>query len=124
MKSVDWRRWLSQILVAALVAAMVSQGRDLPWASTVRAEPRRVTAQSPDEHFKSGGRLSETVLQEMLTVLKRIDERLERLEKVAVPTIGVAPAGDLLPGNIGAGSGQTGSRQSAPLPAIQVRRGS
>ena len=74
-------RNLQLMLFAGLVAGVVSSWYCGAWESQARAEPRRVTPQEPDQHFKSGGRLSEAVLQDMLVVLKRIDERLERMEK-------------------------------------------
>jgi hypothetical protein len=67
--------------VAGMVSALVASWHDGWIEPQARAEPRRITPQEPDQHFKSGGRLSEAVLQEMLVVLKRIDERLERMEK-------------------------------------------
>ena len=110
-----WKPWAWQIFVAGFVAMMVTQGREAPWGSTVRAEPRRVTPQAPEQHFKSGGRLSETVLQDILVVLQRMDERLERLEKIA------ASAG----GSMGTANsaGNTTSTYRAPAAAIEVRRG-
>jgi hypothetical protein len=72
---------IAPVLFAGIVAALVSSWHSGAMESRAQAEPRRVTPQEPDQHFKSGGRLSEAVLQEMLVVLKRIDERLERIEK-------------------------------------------
>ena len=80
------RPMIAQIVTAALVATVISTWHSADLGSQARAEPRRITPQEPDQHFKSGGRLSEQVLQEILVVLKRIDERLERLEKFADPT--------------------------------------
>ncbi len=70
-----------QAAVAAVIASLVAGWQSAHLEKQARAEPRRVTPQEPDQHFKSGGRLSESVLQEILVVLKRIDERLERLER-------------------------------------------
>jgi hypothetical protein len=49
----------------------------------VNAEVRKATASQPEQHFKSGGRLSEGVLQEILVVLNRMDDRLARIESAA-----------------------------------------
>jgi hypothetical protein len=75
------QKMIAPTLFAGIVAAVLSSWQSGAWEKQARAEPRRVTPQEPDQHFKSGGRLSEAVLQEMLAVLKRIDERLERMEK-------------------------------------------
>lgn len=50
-------------------------------ANVARAEVRITT---PQEQFKSGGERSETVLIEISATLKRIDARLERIEKAFV----------------------------------------
>jgi hypothetical protein len=103
---------LAQIVVAGLVAAVVSNWHGARLEPQAHAEPRRITPQEADQHFKSGGRLSEAVLQEILVVLKRMDERLERLEKLAS-----APRGT----NVSS-TPADGSRQPASESAIQVRR--
>ena len=111
---VSLRPLIGQVLVATVVATAVSLWHTGKLDSQVRAEPRRITAQEPDQHFKSGGRLSETVLQEILVVLKRMDERMERIEKAAEQIVAssrgpVAPLGD-------------DTRLSDPSSQIQVRR--
>lgn len=113
-RRVSIRPFIAQVLVAATVATAVSLWHTGRLDSQAQAEPRRVTAQEPDQHFKSGGRLSETVLQEILVVLKHMDERMERLEKAAEQLVAssrspAAPIGD-------------DSRLPDPS-AIQVRRG-
>lgn len=72
---------LAPTLFAGIVATVITSWQNAGLEPQARAEPRRLTPQEPDQHFKSGGRLSEAVLQEMLSVLKRMDERLERMEK-------------------------------------------
>lgn len=111
---VSLRSLIAQILTAAVVAAIFSLWHNGQLDSQAQAEPRRVTAQEPDQHFKSGGRLSETVLQDILVVLKRMDERMERLEKSAEQIVAstrnpAAPVGE-------------DSRLSDPSTQIQVRR--
>ena len=58
-----------------ILAIVLLVNGGLPGAhSKPPAQPGGITA------FKSGAQRSEEVLREMLTVLKRIDSRLERLE--------------------------------------------
>lgn len=49
----------------------------LPTTNDVQAQSRRVTEPG---HFKSGAQRSEQLLQEILTTLKSIDRRMERIE--------------------------------------------
>ncbi len=107
---------LAPTLFAGIVAAAVSGWQGGRLEPQARAEPRRITPQEPDEHFKSGGRLSEAVLQEILSVLKRMDERLERMEK-SVEQIASGPRG-----SITTSVGRDGARLPAGAPPIQVRR--
>ena len=48
----------------------------------------RVPADAPVGHFLSGSERSLPVLEEISATLKRIDERLERLEKIAIQAAG------------------------------------
>ena len=41
-----------------------------------------IRPREPQPHFKSGGERSEALLREMLTTLKTIDQRLERMERL------------------------------------------
>lgn len=108
------RKMIGPVLVSGLVATVVTVWQSSSLEPQARAEPRRITPQEPDQHFKSGGRLSEAVLQEILVVLKRIDERLERMEKAV----------DQFPADAqGSNSGGVAEQRSAPGAApIQVRR--
>ena len=103
-----------QSLAAGVVAAICLTWFQGTLEPHVQAEPRRITPQEPDQHFKSGGRLSEAVLQELLTVVKRIDERLERIEKSAEQLAG----GTRMP------AARVDSEVNPPTtaPPIQVRR--
>jgi hypothetical protein len=105
-----------QSIVAAIVTTVVCSWNSGVLETQVKAEPRRITPQEPDQHFKSGGRLSETVLQEILVVLKRIDERMERMEKVGEQSGGSGRA----PATVQDGSVE--SRAPASTSQIQVRR--
>ena len=76
--SVVKRRFAAWFIAAACVATL--------WniyprpTQELQAEVRsRGTTQRP--HFKSGGERSELLLREMLVVLKRIDEKLGRIEE-------------------------------------------
>jgi hypothetical protein len=102
-------------LFAGIFAAAVTSWQNAGLESQVRAEPRRITPQEPDQHFKSGGRLSEAVLQEILTVLKRIDERLERMEKSSDLNAAGIPGPAVRAGGVDA-------QLPAETPPIQVRR--
>lgn len=57
----------------SLISSMGNQNRSF-------GDVREVT---PKRAFKSGGARSEIVLQEISATLKRIDQRLERMEKLA-----------------------------------------
>lgn len=48
-----------------------------------RENDRRLEGQLKQQHFKSGAQRSELILQEISQTLKSIDERFERLEKLA-----------------------------------------
>ncbi len=61
------------LLFSITLAAMALHG----WPEA-RAEVEKL---NPPAHFLSGDERSEVLLREMLTVLKRIDLRLERLER-------------------------------------------
>ncbi len=54
------------------------------WAWTGSPSDADVRETPPRRAFQSGGARSEIVLKEMLAVLQRIDQRLERLEKHVV----------------------------------------
>lgn len=73
-----WQMGLAGLLIGASLMSWSSLSGE-----RANAEVRRATPTEADQHFKSGGRLAESVLQEILVVLKRMDERLARLEKVA-----------------------------------------
>lgn len=76
------RARLQKILPNAgwILAVILLINGGLPGAhSKPPAQPGGVTA------FKSGAQRSEAVLREMLTVIKRIDSRLERLESRTNP---------------------------------------
>ena len=109
-----FRTMIGPALLSGIVATVVTTWQSSDFEPQARAEPRRITPQEPDQHFKSGGRLSEAVLQEMLVVLKRIDERLERMEKSV----------DHIAANAqGINSGVVVEQRSAPGGTpIQVRR--
>ncbi len=70
------------VLGAVLIGALC--GRP-PAGQSVRtpAGQREASNQSPPGHFLAGGERSVPVLEEISATLKRIDERLERLEKLA-----------------------------------------
>jgi hypothetical protein len=67
--------WLSA--TALLTAGYLCGSANIGFR-TVDAEPR---ATAPRQAFLSGSERSEVVLQEMKTILERIDGRLERFEK-------------------------------------------
>ena len=66
---------MAWLLMGILIAAIALRS-----GAPVSAEVREET---PREAFKSGGERSEIVLREISETLKRIDARLERLEKFA-----------------------------------------
>lgn len=72
------RTWATLRLAAGLLAAFVV-GLCLrptePLAEVVQTRPR--------EAFKAGGERSEIVLREIADLLKKMDGRLERIERVA-----------------------------------------
>lgn len=57
------------------------------------ADGQETRDQGTRKAFLSGGERSVIVLEEMLTVMKRMDERLERIEKAVAPkpNAGVPP---------------------------------
>ena len=78
------RIWIGAALVG--IAAFILCG--VCW-STASAQPDREEGPRK-EAFRSGGARSEDVLKEIAGTLKRIDQRLERIEKVVVD--GAKPA--------------------------------
>ena len=70
------RAALLMLCVAVTVAAVLT----LRPAAVVRAD---ITSDPPREQFKAGGERSEIVLKDILAVLKKIDARLEHIEKAA-----------------------------------------
>jgi hypothetical protein len=108
----NWRSGLAGLFIGAAVMGWLLRGEN-----EVNAEVRKVTPSQPDQHFKSGGRLSEGVLQEILIVLKRMDDRLARIEATALPTargatLQAMPATDAGPANA----------EDKQIPEIKVRR--
>jgi hypothetical protein len=80
-KTSGGRWWIALLLLSAVVWAVTSQPTGVGPKCPQAAEVRR--AGSPG-HFKSGGERSVIVLQEIATTLKKMDERLERIEKAVV----------------------------------------
>src|SRR5688500_6764694 len=76
-----FNRWRTAGLAFVLGAALMAWSTQD--AQRVNADTRRPTPDAADQHFKSGGRLAESVLQEILVVLKRMDDRLANLEASA-----------------------------------------
>lgn len=76
-----WRGLAKQLMrVGVLVLSIVGAiglMRDPPEALA------DVEKNNPPQHFLSGDERAELVLRDILTVLKRMDQRLERLERVA-----------------------------------------
>jgi hypothetical protein len=78
MKKLDFRRVAAAL---ALGVAMFAAGLSLREAPSARAD---VTGESPRQQFMAGGERSEVVLREISATLKRIDARLERIERAAL----------------------------------------
>ncbi len=75
------RRWLTRWAVVVAVVAAFQAGRCVSPERPAYAEPRAVTDRG---HFLSGGERAVAVLQEAVEILRRIDGRLERIEKAAL----------------------------------------
>jgi hypothetical protein len=110
----NFRNW--RIGIAGLFVGVALTGWLVRGESQVQAEVRRPTPTQPEQHFKSGGRLSEGVLQEILVVLKRMDDRLARIESASqsprIGTLQATPSSD---------SGPT-TNQERDVPEIKLRR--
>jgi hypothetical protein len=107
----NWQVGVAGVLIGAVLAGWCVQG-----VSQARAEVRKATSSEPEQHFKSGGRLSETVLQEILIVLKRMDDRLARMEAAS------QGRGGMLQGVPSSDSGPATITNREPPPEIKVRR--
>ena len=82
----NWQLGLAGLCLGAMLTVLSVYGEN-----RANAEVRRATSAQPEQHFKSGGRLSESVLQDILVVLKRMDDRLARIESaVKMPARGGA----------------------------------
>lgn len=80
----EFRRWSCVLSLGLIVGylAGVGTGPSSVVRSDVTEEPRR-------EAFKAGGVLNEPVLREIAATLKRIESRVEKIEKNMAPA---APA--------------------------------
>ena len=72
--------WGRAALLMLCVVVTVAAVQMLRPATVVRAD---VTSEPPRDQFKAGGERSEIMLREILTVLKKMDARLEHIEKAA-----------------------------------------
>lgn len=72
--------WGRAALLMLCVVVTVTAVQALRPATEVRAD---ITSEPPREQFKAGGERSEVVLREILAVLKKMDARLEHIEKAA-----------------------------------------
>ena len=72
--------WTRAALLMLCVVVMVAAVQSLRPSGEVRAD---VTSEPPRDQFKAGGERSEIVLREILAVLKKMDARLEHIEKAA-----------------------------------------
>ena len=106
----NWRIGIAGLFVGAALTGWLARGE-----SQAQAEVRRPTPTQPEQHFKSGGRLSEGVLQEILVVLKRMDDRLARIESASQSRTGTLQATPSID------SGPT-THQERDVPEIKVRR--
>jgi hypothetical protein len=114
----SWNRMGWRDLLAGLVCVVAAMW----WCTTpgemVQAEVRRTTPSDADQHFKSGGRLAEGVLQEILVVLKRMDDRLARIEQASL-TASRTP----LPATVERSPADASQQDaSTSLPEIKIRR--
>ena len=75
-----YNAWGRAALLMFCVVVTVAAVQTLRPAAVVRAD---VTSEPPREQFKAGGERSEVVLREILAVLKKMDARLEHIEKAA-----------------------------------------
>ena len=72
--------WVRAAWLMLTVLITVSAVQALRPANEVRGD---ITSEPPREQFKAGGERSEVVLREILAVLKKMDARLEHIEKAA-----------------------------------------
>lgn len=73
---------LSAVLIGALSGRPpAGQSGRLPAGQTPLAD------EIPPGHFLAGGERAVPVLEEIAATLKRIEERLDRLEKIAIQTV-------------------------------------
>ncbi len=77
------RRWTTPAVLLIASLAFLA-GIALAPANRVSAE---VTEGDKREAFKDGGVLANQTLQESLVVLKRLDQRIERIEKVLLEVV-------------------------------------
>ena len=78
------RRWIlpSLVLGIGFVAGSAFQHIDVVEADVRRSSTRAVPRRSPDRAtFQSGSERSETIMREIAITLKRIDGRIERIER-------------------------------------------
>lgn len=76
-------RWTTPaVLLVASVAFVL--GMALAPAHRLQAD---VSPGEPRESFKDGGVIANATLQESLTVIKRLDQRVERIEKALLEVV-------------------------------------
>lgn len=82
------RQGLPALLVVGVLLVGALCGRP-PAGQSIRTSPgeKQVADQVPPGHFLAGGERSVPILEEISATLKRMDERLARLEKIALQAV-------------------------------------